>query len=162
MDALGRSSGSSEPTRSRPRVAPLIASPATSLARERRGCSSLRFFDRDLLSLPSQPPLYSTTVSQTLRQPLRNRGGTNFLESRKREVRRIPLLGKSVNKPIFGSSGCQYPASSANPSTAQDPPPWWWPESQGGATISPIWKMPSSSAACSSPSRSSTTTCSPN
>src|SRR5215212_3091144 len=72
-----------------------------------------------------------------------------------------PFLGKSVNKPIFGTSGCQYPASSANPSTAQDPPPWWWPESQGGATISPIWKMPSSSAACSSPSRSSTTTCSP-
>src|SRR5215212_433770 len=90
MDALGRSSGSSEPTRSRPQPVPLIASPATRLARGRRGCSSRRFLDRNLLSLPSQPPLYSTTVSPTLRQPLRSRGGTNFLERRYGKVRPAP------------------------------------------------------------------------
>src|SRR5215216_6984955 len=111
MDALRRSSGSFDPTRSRPRAAPPTASPATRPARRRRGCSSRRFLDRDLLSLPSQPPLYSTTVSQTLRQPLRSRGGTNFLELRHGEVRRTHLLGTSVNKPricfaFIASSSC--------------------------------------------------------
>src|SRR5215204_6403064 len=101
MDALGRSSGSSEPTRSRPQPVPLIASPATRLARGRRGCSSRRFLDRNLLSLPSQPPLYSTTVSQPLRQPLRSRGGTNFLELRYGKVRRprVIRIGGSPRSP---------------------------------------------------------------
>src|SRR5215218_6364230 len=102
MDALGRSSGSSEPTRSRPRVAPLIASPATSLARERRGCSSLRFFDRDLLSLPSQPPLYSTNVSQTLRNALRSCAVSEFP--------RRPLPRTWVNKGTKKGRGCYVPA----------------------------------------------------
>src|SRR5215218_4914619 len=103
MDALGRSSGSFDPTRSRPQPVPLIASPATRLARGRRGCSSRRFLDRNLLSLASQPPLYSTPVSQTLRQPLRSRGGTNFLELRKAEVqlRRTPLPRTPVNSPRY-------------------------------------------------------------
>src|SRR5215212_4749060 len=55
MDALGRSSGSSEPTRSRPQPVPLIASPETRLARGRHGDSSHRPPRSSLSSLPSRP-----------------------------------------------------------------------------------------------------------
>src|SRR5215213_8875610 len=55
MDALGRSSGASDPTRVRPRAAPLIASPATRLARGRHGDSSHRPPRSSLSSLPSRP-----------------------------------------------------------------------------------------------------------
>src|ERR671921_354808 len=98
MDALGRSSGSSDPTRSRLRTTPPIASPATRPARGRRECSSHRFLDRHLLSLPSQHPLYNTTVSQTLRQPLRSRGENELL--------RIPFWRSSWSghSPKFGAS----------------------------------------------------------
>src|SRR5215211_646720 len=55
MDALGRSSGSSEPTRVRQRAAPLIASPVTTQARWRHGDSSHRPPRYSLSSLPSRP-----------------------------------------------------------------------------------------------------------
>src|SRR5215212_9479652 len=55
LDALWRSSGSSEPTRSRPQPAPLIASPATRLARGRHGRSCRRCPGSVPLALLSRP-----------------------------------------------------------------------------------------------------------
>src|SRR5215213_8720274 len=103
MDALERSTGSSERTRSRPRAAPLTVPPATRLARGRRGSSSRRFLDRNLLSLPSQP--YSTALPSLKRYDNRYEveGRTNFLERRTGEVRRISLLGTRVNKARRGT-----------------------------------------------------------
>src|SRR5829696_2384667 len=54
MDALGRSTGSSDPTRSRPRAAPPTVPSATRQARWRHGGSSHRLLDLVSLSLLSQ------------------------------------------------------------------------------------------------------------
>ena len=59
-------------------------------------------------------PFYSTTVSRALRQPLRSRRSrTNFGESPKGEVLRIPIPRTSVNKPRFGTFGQKFIGNSS-------------------------------------------------
>src|SRR5215218_3477454 len=65
MNAVGCSTGSSEPTRSRQRPAPPTVPSATRPARWRRGCSSRRSLDRDLLPLPSR---HHSTVPPSLKR----------------------------------------------------------------------------------------------
>src|SRR5215208_7286224 len=64
----------------------------------RRGRSSYLALDPVLLPLPSQTPLYSTTISKALRTALRGRAVANFVELCACELRRIPLPRTWVNK----------------------------------------------------------------
>src|ERR671913_294376 len=80
-----------------PRPAPRTAHTATRPAMRRRGRSSYLALDPVLLPLPSQTPLYSTTISKALRTALRGRAVANFGELRKDEVRRIPLPRTRMN-----------------------------------------------------------------
>src|SRR5215208_308477 len=74
MNAAERSTGSSEPTRARPRAAPPTVPSATRPARGRRGCSSRRSLDRDLLSLLSQS--HSTVPPSPRRSEVRYESAT--------------------------------------------------------------------------------------
>src|SRR5215210_3159029 len=102
MDALGRSTGSSDPTRSRQRAAPPTVPSATRPARGRRGCSSRRCPGSVPLALLSRH--HSTAVPSPERYGSRYEveGRTNFLEPRQREVRLSPVLSELGEVGIIG------------------------------------------------------------
>src|SRR5215204_787176 len=106
----------------------------------RRGRSSYLALDPVLLPLPSQTPLYSTTISKALRTALRGRAVANFVELRYGEVRRNPIRRSS----LFYTSqklSCRTSSStraSLRPPEPVRPPPGTLPSP---AARCPLWGL---------------------
>src|SRR5215204_46884 len=122
MNAVGCSTGSSEPTRARPRAAPPTVPSATRPARGRRGCSSRRFLDRNLLPLPSQH--HSTGLASPERYDKRYEA--HFLSPGK-VTPDIHLLRRQAMYACVPENGCGFFEGVCTPSNATahscDPPP---------------------------------------